>query len=78
MRLCTFGNCMNIRKWHGLCTAHDDQMKAYGRCFPTRSDGKPKDWRGCTTPECIGVHKAQGLCARCYMAKRRKEAALCA
>jgi hypothetical protein len=72
MRLCTFDECMNHRRKNRLCTVHNEHLEKYGRCFPTKSNGVAKDWRGCDTPECDGIHKANGLCDRCYMADRRK------
>lgn len=75
MRLCTYGDCRNIRKWQRLCTAHKEHLDKYGRCFPLPSDGKPKKYRGCDTPDCTGIHKGNGLCERCYRAdlRRRKK-----
>ncbi|GAA3473844.1 hypothetical protein GCM10018965_083970 [Nonomuraea roseola] len=75
MKLCGYGDCMNTRKWDGYCTTHREHMEKYGRCFPTRSYGKVKEWRGCDTPGCNGVHKGNGLCGRCYIADYRKRKA---
>ena len=70
--LCGYGGCNRLHAHHGLCSAHNIQLKNKGYL----TDLRPAEHTTCSHPECDKWQMSRGLCGTHYAEAHRKKRAM--